>query len=247
MIVKIYVGKERKLYNVHWSLLSHKCSFFEECLNHPVKEGQIREFTLEEENVAAFDQFLLWIYNEPLTAENDDCVIALTYMLADKFVMEAFKNAVVDRARAVLQISYFIADDLIKLCENGLSGSPLAKYFWAQLAHDMVTSGFEGYIENEDRGGPLMRLMQERENLMALMRAIDVALFKNSLFRLKDPSTYSGCEYHEHKETKPCMESKDQNYEMESKDQTYEGTRKVLSGQESGSLEGPIQHDNPGV
>jgi hypothetical protein len=82
----------------HTSCLSVKsCPFFEKCLRDTFHEGSTREVSLEEEHVTAFDQFVLWIYNQPLTMEHT-WALAVTYTLADQFLMEALKNAVVDRA-----------------------------------------------------------------------------------------------------------------------------------------------------
>lgn len=54
--------------------------------------------------MTAFDHFGLWIYNQRLTMERT-WVLAVTYTLADRFLMEGFKNAVADRAMLEFQKS----------------------------------------------------------------------------------------------------------------------------------------------
>ena len=54
--------------------------------------------------------------------------VALTCILADKFLMENFKNAVVDRATVAFQAYAVGAGRLIELYKNGLSEHLLAKF-----------------------------------------------------------------------------------------------------------------------
>lgn len=138
----MFVGNERKLYNLHESLLCQKCPFFEKCLNGPFEESSAREVNLKEEDPNTFDQFVLWIYDQPLTVEVSQG-LARTYIMADKFLMEGFKNAVVDRAKNVSWRDRRPMYGLIELCGNGLSQSAMGKYFWAQLAFHLMSFGFE--------------------------------------------------------------------------------------------------------
>ncbi len=149
---------------------------------------------------------MLWIYNQPLTVENQRD-IALCYILADKFLVEAFKNMVVDTAKVECRKKTLSMDGLVELYENALSQSPLANYLWAQLAFELINAGFEKYISQVqyvDGGGALSKLLQAPENLITFMRVLDQAWNKYGRREDLDPSTMDGCLYHEHKETKPC-------------------------------------------
>jgi BTB/POZ domain len=129
-IIKVYVAKERKLYNRYRSLLCQKCPFFDKCLNNPFKEGESHEVNLEEEGVTTFEQFVLWIYNQPLIAINS-WALATAYILADTLMMESFKNSLVDKAKIVFRCHSFHTDGLGQLSKRALSESPMGNCFWA--------------------------------------------------------------------------------------------------------------------
>jgi BTB/POZ domain len=97
-IIKVFVGKERILYNLHKTLLCDECPFFERCLNSGFKESRTGEVILTEDSVKAFDRFVEWVYNHKLHAEDENFPLAETYTLADKSGMEALKNVIVDAA-----------------------------------------------------------------------------------------------------------------------------------------------------
>ena len=131
-IVKVYVGQRREVYNLHSSLLCQKCPYFEKCLKSSCKEAINLEVGFEEESVEAFNQFVLWVYNQPLTVVHD-IDVALTYILADKFLDENFKNAVVDQAKVAIGLQVMSGGGLIELYKSGLSERPLTKLYWEQL------------------------------------------------------------------------------------------------------------------
>jgi hypothetical protein len=124
--------------------------------------------------VTAFDQFVFWIYNQPLTVERT-WVLAVTYTLADRFLMEGFKNAVVDRAMLEFQKSKIHVEGVLELCKNNLSRSALGRYFRNQLAFELIHLGFEAYITKYDCGEALVQLIQHKENLMTFTRVLDKA------------------------------------------------------------------------
>jgi hypothetical protein len=80
----------------------------------------IREINLEGEDVVAFEQFIAWICNEKPTVESN-LDMAMTYILADKFLMEGLKSAVVEKAKLVFRHDMISAEGLVELCRNGLS------------------------------------------------------------------------------------------------------------------------------
>lgn len=53
--VKVFVGKERKLYNFHKTLLTSRCPFFAKFLNPSSAEGGSNAVELEDESTEAFD------------------------------------------------------------------------------------------------------------------------------------------------------------------------------------------------
>jgi BTB/POZ domain len=207
-IVKVFVGWNRKCYYLHRSLLCERSPFFDKCLNNPLKESVTGEVHLEEVNTVVFDQFVLWIYDQPLGMGGRNAA-ATPYVLADRFLTESFKNALLDRARVLFSKQRIDPGGLLHLCKNGLSQSSMAKYMWEQLAFEMVKWGYEKYITASDEDAKaLHELMEERENMVSLMRALDKAHSDKARGGLRNPSETTGCQYHEHKQTKSCEEVK---------------------------------------
>jgi hypothetical protein len=99
-IVKVFVGQERQLYQLHKTLLCAKYPYFQKCLGSNFEEGCQGEVVLEEENPCLFDNLVLWLYSQPLTKEAfDEAVGVRAYLLADRFCMEGFRHYIVDRIR----------------------------------------------------------------------------------------------------------------------------------------------------
>jgi hypothetical protein len=145
-MIKLCVGENRQIYELPRSLRP----YFRRCLGHPYAEGMIRELHFEGEDIVAFGQFVAWIRDEELTVDTS-LGLAMTYILADEFCMEAFQDAVVKKAKLVFRKTMISADGLIALCNNGLCYSPLGMYFWAQLAFEMIDGGFGWHVEDENR------------------------------------------------------------------------------------------------
>jgi hypothetical protein len=146
------------------------------------------------------------MYNQPLDAA-EDWVLADTYLLADRFIMEACKNAVVDRAKIVMREATIHPGCLHELCKHGLSKCALGRYFWAQLAFELMDIGFEEYVKDDKIGGAVQQLIETQEDLVTFMRVLDNALRDRLRGKLQDPSKIDDCEYHEHKETQRCRKA----------------------------------------
>lgn len=98
--IKVLVGKEHKLYQIHKTLICSCCPYFQKCLDGNFEEGYTGEVVLEEEETSAFDNLVLWLYCNLLPDDDltEDAVVH-THLLADKLCMEGVKNYVVDRKR----------------------------------------------------------------------------------------------------------------------------------------------------
>jgi hypothetical protein len=191
-MIKFYVSENRQIYEVPCSLLREKCPYFRACLGPPFAEGMIRELHLGREDVVAFEQFVAWMGNENLTVKTS-LVLAMTFILAEKFLMDALKNAVMEKAILASREMSIGADGLFELCRNGLSQSLLGRFFWAQLAYERIEDGFGWYFTGADRAGALVRLIRVPEYLVTFTAVLEEAQHDYENGELVDPSDAVGC------------------------------------------------------
>lgn len=203
-IVKVFAGKERRLYQLHKTLLCHESPYFEKCLNPAWSEGTTGEVTLEEDPVEAFDHFVDWIYSHKIANDMDE-PFGETYMLADKFGMEAFKNDIVDAATgATYDWDVFPSNCLKSLFNNHLGESQLARLLVDKLAEHCVRVGFSRYfsqMHKEAELGLWHWISADRDVLEKFLMALEVA---HKVNESEDGFGKPMCHYHDHKHTQPC-------------------------------------------
>lgn len=202
-IVKVFVGQERKLYQLHKTLLCAKYPYFQKCLGSSFEEGCKGEVVLEEENPCLFDNLVLWLYSQPLTKEAfDEAVGVRTYLLADRFCMEGFKNYIVDRIREC-DGRYILRLGPVKyLVKHGPEGCQLLEYCIRQLAYEIVCNGFGHYMKEfvED-----VSIAEAGADLLSLLLPkVDEAYSAKEDGSLEEPAGLKGCHFHYHKDTEPC-------------------------------------------
>jgi hypothetical protein len=158
---------------------------------------------LEEETPCVFDNLVLWLYSQTLTKEAfDEAVGVHTYLLADRFCMEGFKNYIVDRIREhdgryILQLG-----PVKYLVKHGPEGCQLLEYCIWQLAYEIVYIGFGHYMKEfvED-----VSIAKSGAGLLSLLLLkVDEAYSAKKDGSLKDPAGLKGCHFHDHKDTEPC-------------------------------------------
>ncbi len=65
-IVKVYVGEEKQIWQLHEDLLCDRSEYFKRAFQGKFKEGHSKEIHLEEADPAAFGCFVDWVYGAPL-------------------------------------------------------------------------------------------------------------------------------------------------------------------------------------
>ena len=78
-----------------------ECEFFERCPGAGMKEELRKEVEFPGDSCEAFDRFFLWIYSSQApdldSGSGDEALAAMkARVLADKFCMEDWKNALID-------------------------------------------------------------------------------------------------------------------------------------------------------
>ncbi len=136
-----------------------------------------------------------------------DIDVALTYILANKFLDENFKYAVVDQAKVAIGLQVMSGGGLIELYRSGLSERPLTKLYWEQLAYGVMSSGYQEYLSCPERVRFLKELLDDKERLNIFAMEMDETRYRmHPVTENKDadPSRRDNCLYHQHKETEKC-------------------------------------------
>lgn len=208
-IITIYVGPERRVYTAHKDLLIARSPFFEKCLQSGFKEGKQNEVCAEEDVPEAFDLLVIWIYTETVTPLSD---LARTkaalhaYMLADKYCMITFQNAIVDAMRERFAHCYVEIRLLALLQEyNGLCGK------LKNLLLDQI--GFDIKVEAKYKPGGVQRQRLDEFLSGSVPIAAEVlwAYYRCVKENYKNPAELQGCHYHEHPDgSSACSKAADE-------------------------------------
>lgn len=204
-IVRVFVGKERKLYNFHKDLLTSRCPFFEKCLTPWFPEGVSNTVMLEDDNIQAFDHFFNWIYAHSLEVDIK-LPFAPVYILADKFCMAEFKNAIVDAAIAYCEDKNPVPIEQCNLLvRHELWDSRLMWFFIQQMTFLVAKDPLLLIMGPKERFMDVFgRRLDDTDNKSVIRRCLvdlEDQLVDNARGKLKSPVELLGrCWFHEHEE-----------------------------------------------
>ena len=155
----------------------------------------------------AFSWFLTWLYSgviNVIETKQDACIAFETYLMADRFVMVALKNDLMDAVRRFYARTRMGIELLELLAKHEGFEGKLKDFGLDQLAYDLHE--YCGKIELD----PYMPSSSVRSAINAFLAegsstAIDTFwAVRNWAFRDEvDPSSLEGCYYHEHPRGSP--------------------------------------------
>lgn len=224
-MVKVLVGKDRKVYTFHKTLLTSRCPFFEKCLaEDSLSEGNTNEMVfedddtvlknddvvfenddvvLENDDVDTFNHFFRWIYLGKIESQLT-IPLGRLYALADRFCMESFKNALVDTAMISCRKLPVPMHDLNLLVKQGLVDSQLATFFLEQLAYEMKMQECDLEAEDEDEQAQFSELLSNTEAMVEFLRTLGTHYFLHGRDEISSPAEGRACAFHEHRLTASC-------------------------------------------
>ncbi|MCJ1381405.1 hypothetical protein MMC17_004515 [Xylographa soralifera] len=100
--VTLIVGPKRKSYPVHKNLLCYCSDYFAKAFNGSFQEAKKDEIYLTEENPAAVELFISWLYRGAgvlVATETSLATLLELYITADKWCLQAVQDAVVISTR----------------------------------------------------------------------------------------------------------------------------------------------------
>ena len=199
----------------HKDLLVEKCPFFERCLKDSYKEGRESQVYLAEESPTVFDRFVTFIYHNRVDKKMtspDNSVLVWTFVLADKFCMPEFQNALVDAIACAHETREVSALDLAFVNDHVPSNSKIRAFLLDKMAFDVV---------QEERNNPTEPVVENVNEILRrggdLATEIFWAVHEADPEREHGPSSWRNrCDYHNHQ-----MDDKQECYkkrEIEEKD-----------------------------
>lgn len=203
--VKIFIGKTRREYNIHKSLLCNRSTYFDAAFNGKFSEAAKKELHIEDVYPEGFDMFVSWLYSErvPTTSNVDDDSIMnyyRLYVLADRFCLERLGNDTMDRIKSYYTQNEYVPSHLaiLEIVDNAPEDCGLRKFLGEWFAQHFEDNC--GQINSEmdkagkERGAFAVEIMQ--------------AMRKKRKNLLMDPKQQNKCYYHQHIDTEPCSKSK---------------------------------------
>jgi len=178
-------------------MLVERCPFFEKCLKDSYKEGQENQVYLAEESPAVFDRFATFIYHNRVDKKMtspDNSLLLRTFVLADKFCMPGFQNALVDAIACFHKTREVSASDLAFVNGHLPSNSKIRALLPDEMVFDIAED------EEQNSTGALV------ENVNQILReggdlAIEIfwAVRNADPERKNMPSSWRNrCDYHNH-------------------------------------------------
>ncbi len=197
-MVDVFVGPERKQFHLHKDLLCDRSSYFQKAFEGDFKESRENSMDLAEDEVAAFELFVDWLYSGRLTEvpndEGNGWPYIHLYILATKFTLESLANTTMDRLQ-----EYFAAarrfpngQQINHIWDNTPCKSKLRDYYTRKIAIGFLESQVfdeKGFLECKE------------EAVLAVM-----AHFRKAWVTKQLPSIPSvpACMFHEHTTTEKC-------------------------------------------
>jgi hypothetical protein len=173
-----------------------RCPFFEKCLKNSYKEGQENQVYLAEESLAVFDRFVAFIYHNRVDKKMtspDNSLLVRTFVLADKFCMPGFQNALVDAIACFHKTRIVSPADLAFVNDHVPSNSKIRAFLLDEMVFDI--------IEEEDN--PTNSLVENVNEILRrggdLATEIFWAVNEADRERKYGPSSWRNrCDYHNH-------------------------------------------------
>ncbi|KAI1608429.1 hypothetical protein EDD36DRAFT_98748 [Exophiala viscosa] len=199
-IVTFIVGPEKAVYTAHKAVVIDECPFVAKCLAAGMVESTTYTIEFPEDEPAAFDQFISWIYrgdvDEIEKGDTNKLInVLMAWVLADKLCMPAWQNESIDQAMAYWTTN-FMEPEVVSWATDHLSNTSLLfSLIVDQFAWDLMDN-------------PGMYTDEDLRALLANSAFDSVRLLQQSLSMKDDVGSaepvLQGCRYHVHKEGETC-------------------------------------------
>ncbi|KAI1620356.1 hypothetical protein EDD37DRAFT_653954 [Exophiala viscosa] len=216
-IVTFIVGPEKAVYTAHKAVVIDKCPFVAKCLAAGMVESTTYTIEFPEDEPAAFDQFISWIYrcdvDEIEKGDTNKLInVLMAWVLADKLCMPAWQNESIDQAMAYWTTN-FMEPEVVSWATDHLSNTSLLfslivdQFAWDVMdVPGMYTNESDDSVESTQRLEIVKGLFMRPDfpSIRLFRQAVQTALDFVSLDRPKEPASDNTCKYHVHEAGKTC-------------------------------------------
>ncbi|KAM3423554.1 hypothetical protein BST61_g981 [Cercospora zeina] len=207
--VDIFVGRQRKHWNLHQNLLIHHSSFFElEFHVHEAFQGKANKLEILEDDPIGFELLVKWLYQGILedssrfdgdAAKYEHAVAChKLWLLCDRFEMVKLKNLAMDQYRRCLNESQLVpdADEINDIYRTSPPGSPFRKLMVKIAARQIMDPEVE-------RDAEAYRQCFESNPDFAIEMVSAIRQMSNGIL-FNDPTRGDACSYHDHADVSGC-------------------------------------------
>jgi nitrogenase subunit NifH len=160
------------------------------------------------------------VYTQTIETETGtEIPFAAVYILADKFFMEVFKNAIVDAAIDYCEHKPVRLEGLTLLIGHNLSSSHFVGVFLNKITLDIVKRCGSRYSRDEEQPRTFSNLLGDTKVMRQFLPLLNNAIANNNYAAAKRHRDYGRCFHHEHRETLECKD------EMETDSESGHQTR----------------------
>ncbi len=215
--VHFYVGPEEKCFLVHKKLICDNVKAFDRMFNGDFKESQTLTAKLPEDDAAAFDLFVSWLYSGTLPpfyrsligndAGREELYARVhLYYLAEKYEITVLLDSTMDAIIDWFHIAGRLpaGSTICEAYENTRTGSKLRVFMVRCLTYIIITFGPTDMSSGWPLGWPLGSLKKSLQN-DDICEDFLKQVGATSGEVVKDPRTAPPCHYHVHGGKKRCV------------------------------------------
>ena len=206
-IMDIYVGKSKRLWSLHSSLLCHHSSYFEDHLAEEYKKKGVGKLELQDDDPRAFELLVKWLYqgkiddvsNMPMEKKWDYAeACQKLYLLCDKIKLPQLKNSAIDQFRKGCFEAGLVPgpEEIQPVYASTAPSSPFRRLVSKIAARQIMDP------ESESDAGTYRTCFEANADF-----AVDVvnAIREGAGTKLfQDPTEEGGCAYHDHENGQLC-------------------------------------------
>lgn len=210
-MVHLFVGPEKKQYDVHKALLCSFSRFFDRAFNGSISEAQKNEMSLPDDSPIFFDVFIAWLYGKQLRYQDCDWTNSEYiefYVFADHKQCNQLKDAVMNKIQDITGSDDWEKEDIFRSFEltTAATGEKLRDFCGAYMLYQFV-------YENRWSPSELAEFFVDCPGIAEHYLSIQLRLGHKILDAKCDPSfrdargwdkPYSGCFFHCHGKEAHC-------------------------------------------
>jgi hypothetical protein len=201
-VVKIIVGAQEMVFNVHKVLLCAESEYFAKCFQGNFAEATTGETKLPETDPKTFTNFVKWLYTGDMApfARGADVMgdMVDAYILGDRLVCPNFQNRAIDLFQVAARVKPCDHSTIIRAVTNAPTESKLLLYLAKQITYEVSVQVYTTLVGSAEWREMISISVDFTNEVMLEMEA----WARNKDTVRVDPSIEEGCRWHVHPDGK---------------------------------------------